>query len=270
MLAILTDRLATLRTGTGPATRAGLRPSSDLVGHFGTQPLLVLWDIDQTLIEVGGTTRQAYAAAFAKAVGRPLDQPWAFNGRTELAAVAAVLAAHGVPATPEVTEHFIALIVAELHDRVADIRRDGRLLPGAMEALRATARLPGVHQSVLTGNLHSLAVLKLAIFDLTEFFDLRIGAFGGDDLDRMALPAHAWRRAEAQLGHSFTGPDTVILGDTLLDVAAGKAAGARVVAVATGPAGRADLGAAGADVVLADLSDTAAVLAAITGSSGGE
>jgi phosphoglycolate phosphatase len=229
------------------------------------RPLLVLWDIDQTLIEVGGATRLAYAAAFAKAVGRPLDQPWAFNGRTELAAVAHVLDAHGVPATPELTDAFIALIVEELHDRAADIRRDGRVLPGAVEALRATTRLPGVHQSVLTGNLYPLAVLKLAIFELAGLVDLRIGAFGGDDVDRSALPAHAWRRAQEQLGHRFDGADTVIVGDTLLDVATGKGAGARVVAVATGPADAADLAAAGADVVLPDLSDTAAVIAAITG-----
>jgi phosphoglycolate phosphatase-like HAD superfamily hydrolase len=229
------------------------------------QPRLVLWDIDQTLIEVGGATRLAYAAAFAKAVGRPLDQPWAFNGRTELAAVAHVLEAHGVPATPELTDRFIALIVAELHDRATDIRRDGRVLPGAVDALRATGRLAGVHQSVLTGNLYSLAVLKLSIFELSEYFDLRIGAFGGDDVDRVALPAHAWRRAHAHLGHSFAGPDTVIVGDTVLDVATGKGAGARVVAVATGPATQAELGAAGADVVLPDLRDTTAVIAAIAG-----
>lgn len=229
------------------------------------QPRLVLWDIDQTLIEVGGATRQAYAAAFAKAVGRPLDQPWAFNGRTELAAVAHVLEAHGVAPTPDLTETFISLIVAELHERAADIRRDGRVLPGATEALRATARLPGVHQSVLTGNLYSLAVLKLDIFELAEFFEMRIGAFGGDDLDRIALPAHAWRRAQAELGHSFAGPDTVIVGDTVLDVATGTGAGARVVAVATGPATQAELLAAGADVVLPDLRDTAAVVRAIAG-----
>lgn len=225
----------------------------------------MLWDIDQTLIEVGRATRAAYSAAFGKAVGRPLDQPWAFHGRTELAAVAHVLAAHDVPATPELTDTFVSLIVAELHDRADEIRRDGRVLPGAVEALRAVAQLPGVHQSVLTGNLYSLAVLKLAIFELTDYFDLRIGAFGGDDLDRLALPAHAWRRAHAELGHSFAGADTVIVGDTVLDVATGKGAGARVLAVATGPADCAELAAAGADVVLPDLTDTAAVLAAIDG-----
>ena len=230
-----------------------------------TGPLLVLWDVDQTLIEVGGATRAAYAAAFATAVGRPLDQPWQFNGRTELAAVAHVLAAHGVEPTPEITDAFIALIVEELHDRAAQIRRQGRLLPGALDALRAVAEQPGVHQSVLTGNLYPLAVLKLSIFEIAGYLDLRIGAFGGDDVDRLALPPHAWERAARHLGHAFGGADTVIVGDTVLDVATGRNAGAQVVAVATGPATGAELAAAGADVVFDDLRDTAAVLAAITG-----
>lgn len=229
--------------------------------------LLVLWDVDQTLIEVGGATRAAYAAAFARTVGRPLDQPWQFNGRTELAAVAHVLDAHGVSPTAEVTDAFVAAIVAELHARAAQIRAQGRLLPGALDALRAVAGLPGVHQSVLTGNLYPLAVLKLSIFEIGGYLDVRIGAFGGDDVDRLALPPHAWRRAAEHLGHRFSGRDTVIIGDTVLDVATGRNAGARVVAVATGPATAAELAAAGADVVLDDLRDTAAVLAAITGSA---
>lgn len=54
---------------------------------------LILWDIDQTLIEAGGSTRPAYAAAFRRTVGKPLEQPWQFNGRTELAAVTEVLRA---------------------------------------------------------------------------------------------------------------------------------------------------------------------------------
>jgi phosphoglycolate phosphatase-like HAD superfamily hydrolase len=162
------------------------------------------------------------------------------------------------------TDRFVALIVSELHDRTAQIRAEGRLLPGALDALRAIAELPGVHQSVLTGNLYPLAVLKLSIFEIAGYLDVRIGAFGGDDVDRTALPPHAWQRAQLHLGHRFGGADTVLVGDTVLDVATGKNAGARVVAVATGPATRAELAAAGADVVFDDLRDTAAVSAAIT------
>jgi phosphoglycolate phosphatase-like HAD superfamily hydrolase len=56
-----------------------------------------------------------------------------------------------------------------------------------------------------------------------------------------------------------------LLGDTLNDVAAALNSGARIVAVATGNDTADELAAAGADTVLADLSDTSAVLSAIFG-----
>lgn len=228
------------------------------------RPLLLLWDIDQTLLEARGAGHDAYAAAFLRLVGRPLEQPWQFNGRTELAAATEVLRSHGVEPSRPLVESFVELITAELHARADDMLRRGRVLPGAADALAACAAVAGLHQSVLTGNVAGLAELKLRLFGLAQHMDLRIGAFGDDALDRTDLPPHAWRRAEQHVGYRFTGADTVIVGDTLLDVAAGRAAGARVVAVATGPADAAALRTAGADVVLPDLVDTAAVLAAIT------
>ena len=58
----------------------------------------------------------------------------------------------------------------------------------------------------------------------------------------------------------------MLVGDTPLDVEAALAAGARAVAVATGSYPAADLTAAGAHVVLPDLTDTGGVVAAVTGS----
>ena len=69
--------------------------------------------------------------------------------------------------------------------------------------------------------------------------------------------------AAAAYGADFGGPATVLVGDTPLDVEAARVAGARAVAVASGEFSVADLAASGADAVLPDLTDTAAVLAAI-------
>ncbi len=226
-------------------------------------PLLVLWDVDQTLLEVWSATQRAYASAFRRATGRTLQQPWQFEGRTELAAVQGVLLAHGIEASQALVGSFLELIVDELSDQADLMRRTGRVLPGAENALRACAAVPGVHQSLLTGNLYQLALLKMTVFGLGDHVDMRIGAFGGDSVDRTDLPSHAWRRAEQHLGHRFRGSDTVIIGDTLLDVATGKAAGARVIAVATGPVDETQLQAAGADVVLPDLTDSRALVEAV-------
>jgi phosphoglycolate phosphatase-like HAD superfamily hydrolase len=56
---------------------------------------------------------------------------------------------------------------------------------------------------------------------------------------------------------------TVIVGDSLRDVQAGLVGGARVVAVATGRTDATALAEGGAQAVLADLTDTKALLQAI-------
>lgn len=189
-------------------------------------PALVLWDIDQTLIDGGDVTHHAYAAAFHATTGRILKQPWQFDGRTELAAVAEVLRAHGLKPDDELVGAFTEQIVVEMHTRADDIAAAGRVLPGAAAALAAVGGSPGVSQSVLTGNLYPLAVLKLSLFNLDHHVDFRIGAYGGDAYERTDLPSHALQRSVRVLRRHYTGA---------------------------------------ADIVLADLSDTSATLQAITG-----
>ncbi|WP_344833535.1 HAD family hydrolase [Actinocorallia longicatena] len=226
--------------------------------------LLVLWDIDHTLIDGGTTARAAYDAAFLRATGRRLEHDWRFDGRTELAAASEVLEVHGVSTGDGMLDRFLELIVEELEARADELAAGGRVLPGAAEALTAVGELPGVSQTVLTGNLYPLAVLKMNAFGLAGHVDFRIGAYGGDAFERHDLPRHAFLRAETHLGHPYGGHDTVIVGDTLRDVTTAKGAGAWAVAVATGTDSPAALHAAGADVVLPDLSDTPAVLAALS------
>jgi phosphoglycolate phosphatase-like HAD superfamily hydrolase len=227
---------------------------------------LVLWDIDHTLIDGGTVSRRAYAAAFREATGRELELPWQFDGRTELAAATEVLRAHGLePADEGLLDAFIALIVAQLCEREAELAAEGRALTGALAALAAVGAAEGVHQSVLTGNLYPLAVLKMKVFELAGHVDFRVGAYGGDAYERSDLPARAFARTERYLDRRYGGADTVIVGDTPRDVATARAAGARAVAVATGSTSAAALAAAGADVVLPDLADTDAVLRAVLG-----
>jgi phosphoglycolate phosphatase len=95
----------------------------------------VLWDIDHTLIDAGGVSRRAYAAAFRAVAGRDLEVAWEFDGQTELSAASGVLRAHGIDPSGGVLEEFLDRIVAELRARSDELRAEGRVLPGASEAL---------------------------------------------------------------------------------------------------------------------------------------
>jgi phosphoglycolate phosphatase-like HAD superfamily hydrolase len=166
-------------------------------------------------------------------------------------------------------------VLAQVAPSVADVVREhGRVLPGAAEAVRALTATgsaagggPGngdlLVQSVLTGNMRVLAQVKLGALGLDRVLDLRVGAYGDSHEIRADLVPLARANATAAYGADFSGPATVLVGDTPLDVEAALVAGARAVAVASGEFSVADLEAAGADAVLPDLTDTAAVLALI-------
>ena len=225
--------------------------------------LLVLWDIDYTLLSAGGVGSTVYRSVFRDLFGRDLAEVAPMAGRTERAIIADTLAMAGVAEPARHVEDFMAELSRRAPDLRARFAAHGHALPGAAAALAAVAAM-GPVQSVLTGNLPAIAEAKLAAFRLAIHLDLKIGAYGDHHEVRAELVHLARQRAAAAYGGDFGGAATVLVGDTPLDVAAALATGARSVAVATGGSSAADLAAAGAGAVLPDLANTAAVLAALT------
>ena len=224
--------------------------------------LLVLWDIDHTLIEAWGSGRKAYERAFAATFGRELEMLAGMQGRTELGIASETIALHGMEATEEATVALMAALAQAFEDGKDELFADGRALPGAREALSAFAAEKAVHQGVLTGNLPGVARLKLEAFQLDGYLDLDASAYGDDHENRTELVAVARERAR-RAGLSVS--ETVLVGDTPRDVVAGLESGARVVAVATGRCGEEELRSAGATVVLRDLTDLDEVTAGVMG-----
>jgi phosphoglycolate phosphatase-like HAD superfamily hydrolase len=143
------------------------------------------------------------------------------------------------------------------------LTRNGQLLPGAAEAVRATAGLPGVVQTVLTGTIRPNAAEKLAAFGLDGLFDLEVGGYGSDVYPKGSLLLMSHAKAGDKYRVKIPLDATVYIADSDRDVEAAKIAGVSCLAVASGRSTAADLRAVGADVVLADLGDTAAVTAAV-------
>jgi phosphoglycolate phosphatase-like HAD superfamily hydrolase len=225
--------------------------------------LLVLWDVDYTLLNAAGLGNQLYETVFRDLFGRELTAIAPKAGRTDRAILLDTLTLAGVAEPRAHVDDFLAALAREVAAVDGSAQAYVRALPGAAAAIAAVAAT-GARQSVLTGNIRPLAELKLAAAGLGEHLDLDIGAYGDVHEVRAELVPVARQAAQATYGADFGGAATVLVGDTPLDVEAALATGARAVAVATGSFGAADLLAAGAHVVLPDLTDTPRVLAAVT------
>ena len=145
------------------------------------------------------------------------------------------------------------------------MRERGPELPGARDALAALQTMPGIVQSVLSGNMKPNALIKLSAFRLDGYLDFEIGGYGSDDDVRANLVGIARDRASAKFRVRFDKDTTVLVGDTPRDVQAGRNGGAHVIGVASGSDSMEVLRREGADIVLPDLRDTRAVVSAVTG-----
>ena len=220
-------------------------------------PLIVLWDIDHTLIENSGVSKEIYAAAFTALTGQLSREPAATGGRTDRLIMAELFRRHGLSAPPWGQ---VARALGDAGaDREDDLRRRGRALPGTRDALKALAGESWAVSSVLTGNIAANALVKLRAFGLDVLLDLAVGAYGADSEDRAGLVAVARKRVSRAYGLAPDMP-VVLIGDTPRDVEAALSTGSKIMAVATGVHRSEELREAGAKVVLPDLRDTAGLI----------
>lgn len=224
------------------------------------RPALILFDIDGTLLLSGRAGLRAMNRAFHGAFGvADAFKGTSFGGRTDSFLVSYALAAAGLADSPEHHERFRDAYLPLLE---GEIQHPGSghkgLMPGARELLEALDDHEHLHLALLTGNYRDAAAIKLAYFEVDDFFEW--GAFSDDSADRNTLVAIARSRAETYDIPGAALDRIVVIGDTPHDVECARAGGASCIAVATGGFGIEELRKAGADVVLPDLSDTEAVL----------
>lgn len=224
----------------------------------------VLWDVDHTLIENGGVSKETYAAAFELIAQRKATVQPVTHGRTDFQIMRELLEANDVDASGYSSiSQFEDVLLSAMRVKAPELPSRGYALPGVVEALKTLADMPNVTQSALTGNIAQNAYSKVAAFGLDEWLDLEVGGFGSDDEVRSNLVGAAQRKAFAKYGVQFDRDSTILIGDTPLDVKAAHDGGAKVIAVATGVHGVDELRACRADAVLPDLADTKEFLATL-------
>jgi phosphoglycolate phosphatase len=227
-------------------------------------PALFLFDIDGTLLESGTAVhREAFAHAFRRVYGLPLNlNGLSAAGRTDTWLLAEPLRRQGMsdqeiwrrmPLAFREMEVYVEQNLGDLRDRV---------LPGVhrtLECLSDRRHLLGL----LTGNLSRIAMAKMRQAGLARFFD--IGGFGEESEFRARLVPVALSAASREAGREIPPSRSVVIGDTPMDVEAGKFAGSRTVGVATGPYSIAELRGSGADLVLPSLADAKGSVEALIG-----
>ncbi|HEV2889863.1 MAG TPA: haloacid dehalogenase-like hydrolase [Frankiaceae bacterium] len=231
-----------------------------------SRDLVVLWDVDRTLLDAGPATRASLERTVAALLpGTAVGQGPNVTGSTDrqvLWDLAVATTADEAACEPLVLA-MLDRLREEMHAAAGDILAGGSVLPGVREVLRGLRPYAAV-QTVVTGNLRENAELKLRLFGLADELDLAAGAYGCEERDRTALVALARDRVAERLGRRPDPTRTWIVGDTPRDLACARAYGLRCALVATGLYGVADLAPLGPDAVLADLSDVDAVVGLLT------
>ncbi|GAB2952749.1 MULTISPECIES: HAD family hydrolase [unclassified Streptomyces] len=204
------------------------------VQHPAHRPLTVGFDLDMTLVDSRPGIAAAYRALAAE-TGARID-------------VDLVVSRIGPPLETELAHWFPADRVPAVADRYREIYPDHAIAPstaldGAREAVAAVRELGG-RAVVVTAKHEPNAKLHLAHLGIEP--DTVIGSLWAE------AKGEALREQGAQ----------VYVGDHTGDVRGARVAGALSLGVTTGPCDAAELRAAGADVVLADLTGFPAWLAA--------
>lgn len=227
--------------------------------------ILVLFDIDGTMLLAHGAGRRSVHQAMVDVFGATGPQHHPFDGKTDPQIVHELGTMAGI-AERVIHERMTVALDTYYGYLAADITGTPdtvQLLPGVTSLLDALEARTDVMLGLLTGNIEPGAALKLRAVDIApERFV--VGAYGSDAPSRPALPAIAQSRAAAWLGKEIPGSRIVIIGDTPHDLTCGREIGARAIGVETGRFRAADLHPYQPLAVFPDLTDTSAVVAAIT------
>lgn len=216
--------------------------------------LVLLFDIDGTLIDTGGAGAASWRMAFEELYGVPAEiGKYTDAGMTDSQVARKTFAAvvgHG-PTHKELSI-LLERRLNHLYDAVA-ASTGYRVLPG-VEKLLPRLLEGGYLLGLVTGNGEAAAHIKLHRARLNRFFSF--GGYGSDSDDRAELTRKALERAALVFGARIEPERCLSVGDTPLDVAAAHRAGIQCVGVATGHFSVEELHEADADYVLKSLEDS--------------
>jgi phosphoglycolate phosphatase-like HAD superfamily hydrolase len=224
---------------------------------------LLLFDVDGTLILTGGAGIRSFQQTFHELFKKEaVIDGIRFHGRTDPEIVEDIFV-NGLnrSPTPDELQAICTRYLTYLEQEVRD-SPGYRIMPGLPYLLDVLAGRSDVCMGLATGNLEGAARIKLSRANMNRYF--RFGGYGSDAKDRTALIQKAIERGRTLLGRSVEEIRVFVIGDTDLDIACGRQAGATTVAVATGGDSWETLVQSSPDYLLKDLSRPEEVLAILS------
>lgn len=229
--------------------------------------MLLLFDIDHTLITTGGSGMAALTTA-----GRQLFGPGftaegiSFSGRLDPLIIGDMFRLNGVADTPEARRQLREVYFGELGPLLA---RPGvaKALPGVHDLLASLRRNNDVTLGLLTGNFEHTGSMKLKACGIDiEQFHVRVW---GDDSPfdppaRDHLVPIGMDRCRG-VKPNLAASEVTVIGDTPHDIGCARAHRCRSLGVATGHFTVPQLHEAGADRAVQDLSNVSDIEAWLLG-----
>lgn len=199
--------------------------------------MILLFDIDGTLLSCGGAGRRALERAFEQVLGRADALSGVrLAGSTDLQIIEDGLRIAAGPdgldlaPAPTLLERYLQCLEEEL-----ERAEQYRVFAGVRELLTAVSGDPRFVVGLATGNVERGARLKLRRGELDAYFGF--GGFGSDAQRRAELVRRAVERGlelAARRGLRLSARDVLVLGDTEKDVEAAREVGVRAVGILAG------------------------------------
>lgn len=216
-------------------------------------PKLILFDVDQTLVDALAHHNVAYKKAFKEVFNVDAQlTDIKFAGKIVPNIIRELGELKGIP------KDVVKSKLTETVERVESFFKESvakgeiKVLPGVRELLEKLKERDNI-LGVVTGNPEGITQSILEKGKLKGYFDILV--YGSEGKDRAELVGLAIAEAGRKFGEKFYGKDVVIVGDSIHDIECGKPHGSITIAVTTGFYSKEELMKHSPDYLFKDLAD---------------
>lgn len=213
--------------------------------------ILLIWDIDGTLMHCGSCGREALNKTFMNLFNIENAFQYAEIGHAmDAVLLKKILCEAGISLDKkeDILNKYAFMLRKEL-----EAYKDNRILPGVREILDYTHQQAYIYNCITTSNFEIGARIKLESHHLNAYFVT--GGFGDIENEKWHAVQKAIEETESNYHIRFKKENIYIIGDTWYDVECAKRVGVKSIAVATGWTSFETLESYKPDYIFKDLSD---------------